>query len=149
MKISCRFEISFRSTWPIWNPYRFEFHFASIHGNASKELTEHRSEIFNRNEISYRSEFISPHVNVLLTYCSKYKNSQLKSFYKTVIALTCSKFGKYSSIIWYPLLRLTFIRMNHKFILPNVTCFVLRNMHKLLQWRGVNSCKLVQWRELR
>ena len=26
--------------------------------------------------------------------------------------------------------------------------FVLRNIHKLLQWR-VNSCKLVQWRKLR
>ena len=25
MKISCRFEISFRSKWPIWNPYRFGF----------------------------------------------------------------------------------------------------------------------------
>ena len=35
-------------------PYRFEFHFASIHVNASKELFEHRSEIFNRNEISNR-----------------------------------------------------------------------------------------------
>ena len=44
----------------IWNPYRFEFHFASIHVNTSKELTEHRSEIFNWNEISYRFEFISP-----------------------------------------------------------------------------------------
>ena len=31
MKISCRFEMSFRSKWPIWNPYRFEFYFASIH----------------------------------------------------------------------------------------------------------------------
>ena len=60
MKISCRFEISFRSKWPIWNPYRFEFHFASIHVNTSKELTEHRSEIFNRHEISYRFEFILP-----------------------------------------------------------------------------------------
>ena len=39
MKISYRFEISFRSKWPIWNPYRFEFHFASIHGNTSRELT--------------------------------------------------------------------------------------------------------------
>ena len=60
MKISCRFEISFRSKWPIWNPYRFEFHFASIHLNASTEMTENRSEIFNRNEITYRFEFISP-----------------------------------------------------------------------------------------
>ena len=32
----------------------------NIHVNTSKELTEYRSEIFNRNEISYRSEFISP-----------------------------------------------------------------------------------------
>ena len=56
MKISSRFEILFRSKWPIWNPYRF----ASIHANTSKELTEHRSEIFNQNEISYRFEFISP-----------------------------------------------------------------------------------------
>ena len=55
-----RNEISFLSKWPIWNPYRFEFHFASIHVNTSKELTEHRSEIFNQNEISYRFEFISP-----------------------------------------------------------------------------------------
>ena len=60
MKISCRFEISFRSKWPIWNPYRFEFHFASIHVSTSKELTVHRSEIFKRSEISYRFEFISP-----------------------------------------------------------------------------------------
>ena len=60
MKISCRFEISFRSKWPIWNPYHFEFHFASIHVNTSKELTEHPSEIFNRNETSYRFGFISP-----------------------------------------------------------------------------------------
>ena len=59
MKISCRFEISFRSKRSISNPYRFEFHFTSIHVNTSKELTEHRSEIFNRNEISYRFEFIS------------------------------------------------------------------------------------------
>ena len=27
--ISCRFEISFRSKWPIWNRCRFEFYFAS------------------------------------------------------------------------------------------------------------------------
>ena len=60
MKISYRFEISFRSKWPIWNPYRFSLHFASIHVNTSRELTEHRSEIFNRNAISYRFEFISP-----------------------------------------------------------------------------------------
>ena len=59
MKISCKFEISFRSKWLIWNPYRCEFHFASIHANISKELTEHRSEIFNRNEISFRFNFIS------------------------------------------------------------------------------------------
>ena len=42
MKISCRFEISFRSKWLIWNPYRFEFHFVSIHVNTGKELTEHQ-----------------------------------------------------------------------------------------------------------
>ena len=59
-KISRRFEISFRSKWPIWNPCRFEFHFTPIHVNTSKELTEHLREIFNRNEISYRSQFISP-----------------------------------------------------------------------------------------
>ena len=45
MKISCRFEISFWSKWPIWNAYRFEVHFASIHVNTSKELTEHQREI--------------------------------------------------------------------------------------------------------
>ena len=60
MKISCCFEISFRSKWPIWNPYRFEFHFISVHVDTSKGLTEHRSEIFNRNEISCRFEYISP-----------------------------------------------------------------------------------------
>ena len=59
-KISSRFEISFRSKWPIWNSYRFEFHFTLIHVNTSKELTEHWVEIFNRNEISYWFEFISP-----------------------------------------------------------------------------------------
>ena len=35
------------------NRYRFEFHFASIHVNTCKELSEYRSEIFNRHEISY------------------------------------------------------------------------------------------------
>ena len=60
MKISWRFGISLRSKWRIWNSYRFEFHFVSIHVNTSKELTEHRSEIFDRNEISYWLEFISP-----------------------------------------------------------------------------------------
>ena len=56
---------NFRSKWSIWSPYRFEFHFSSIYVNISKELTEYRSEIFNRNEISYRFEFILPVVNVL------------------------------------------------------------------------------------
>ena len=41
MKISCHFKILFRSKWPIWNPYRFEFHFDSVPVNTSKELTEH------------------------------------------------------------------------------------------------------------
>ena len=49
MKISCRFEISFRSKLSIWNSCRFEFHFASIHVNTSKELTKHQSAIFNQN----------------------------------------------------------------------------------------------------
>ena len=56
--------------WPIWDPYRFEFHFASIHVNTNKELTEHRSEIFNRNEILYRFEFILP-----LTWTYSYKHT--------------------------------------------------------------------------
>ena len=51
-------EISFLSKLPIWNLYRLEFHFALIHVNTSKELTEQRSEIFNRNEIWYRFELI-------------------------------------------------------------------------------------------
>ena len=51
---------SFWSKWPIWSPYRFEFHFTSAHVKTSKELTEHWSEIFNRNEIPYRFEFILP-----------------------------------------------------------------------------------------
>ena len=68
-KISCRFEISFRSKWPLWNPYRFEFHFASVHVNTSKEVTQHRSEIFNRIKISYRFEFIPP----LMWTCSNVK----------------------------------------------------------------------------
>ena len=44
---------------PIWNPYCFDFHFASIHVSTSKGLTEHRKEIFNWNEISCGFEFIS------------------------------------------------------------------------------------------
>ena len=55
-----RNEISFLAKWPIWNPYRFEFHFTPIYVNTIKELTKHRSEIFNRNETSHQSEFISP-----------------------------------------------------------------------------------------
>ena len=59
---------SFWSKWPIWNPYLFEFHFTSIHMNTSKELTEHRSEIFNWNEISRGFELISP---LMWTYSKK------------------------------------------------------------------------------
>ena len=59
---------SFWSKWPIWNPYHFEFHFTSIHMNTSKELTEHRSEIFNWNEISRGFELISP---LMWTYSKK------------------------------------------------------------------------------
>ena len=62
MKISCWFEISFRSKWPIWNPYHFEFHFTSIYVNTNKEPAKHRSEIFNQNENSSQFEFISPHM---------------------------------------------------------------------------------------
>ena len=43
---------------PTRNPYWFEFHLVLIHVNTSKELTEHRTEIFNQNEIWYRFEFI-------------------------------------------------------------------------------------------
>ena len=60
MKISCQFETSFRSKWPMWNPYCPEFHFVSIHMNTSIELTKHQSEIFNCFEISYQFKFISP-----------------------------------------------------------------------------------------
>ena len=55
-----RNEMSFLSKWPIWNPYRFESYFTLIHVNTSKDLTEQRSETFNRNEISYRFKFDSP-----------------------------------------------------------------------------------------
>ena len=51
MKISCQ----------------FEFHFALIHVNTSKEQPEPGSEIFNSNEISYRFEFIS----LLMWMCSQ------------------------------------------------------------------------------
>ena len=54
--------------WQIWNPYHFEFHFTSIHVNTNKELTGHRSGIFNRNEISYRFELVSP---LMWTYFKK------------------------------------------------------------------------------
>ena len=70
-------EVSFRSKWPIWNPYHFEFHFTLIHVNTSKELTEHRSKIFNRNKISYRFEFISS----LIWKYSKYMQSLLTLSY--------------------------------------------------------------------
>ena len=72
--MSYRFEISFQSKWPIWKPYRFALHFASIHVNTSRELTEHQSEIFNRNEISYGFEFISP---LMWTYSMARKNQFL------------------------------------------------------------------------
>ena len=76
MKISCRFEVLFRSKWLIWNPYRSEFHFTSIHVNKSKELAKHRSEIFNRNEIWYWFELISP---LMWTY-SYLKNDGLSNY---------------------------------------------------------------------
>ena len=36
-----RNELLFSSKWSIWNPYRFEFHYASFHVNTNKELTAH------------------------------------------------------------------------------------------------------------
>ena len=57
MKVSWQLEISFWSKWQIWNPCPFDFHFVSIHVNASKELTEYWSEIFNWNEILLMSLF--------------------------------------------------------------------------------------------
>ena len=80
-------EMSFQPKLPIWNPHWFEFHFALINMNTSKELTEHQSKIFNRYEISHRFEFILPliwtyfyektkrfetwnHASVLLVFCS-------------------------------------------------------------------------------
>ena len=57
--MSCRFEISLRSKWLIWNPYGLEINFTSIHVKTSKWLTEHQRNVFNRNKISYRFEFIS------------------------------------------------------------------------------------------
>ena len=53
-------------------------HFASIHVNTSKELTDHGSEIFNRNDLqlSYRFEFILP---LMWTYCQWLLNKMLLS----------------------------------------------------------------------
>ena len=59
MKISCLFKISFRSKWPIWNPYRFEFHTAFMWTQVKSWLNT-KLNIFNRNEISYQFQFISP-----------------------------------------------------------------------------------------
>ena len=56
MKISCRFEISFWSKWPIWNPYHFEFHLNSC---------GHRSEIFNQWNLKPVWFDFTPHVNIL------------------------------------------------------------------------------------
>ena len=84
LRISCRFGISFQSKWRIWNLCRFEYHFASIHLNTGKELIEHRSEIFNRKEISYRFEFISP---LMWTYSTSVRlklKRQLISLKKSV-----------------------------------------------------------------
>ena len=80
------------------HPYRFEVHFASIHVNTSKELTEHRSEIFNRNEISCRFEFISP---LMWTYSSfneleyvhmrdKMNSNRYEISFRLNISLRCS-----------------------------------------------------------
>ena len=80
------------------HPYRFEVHFASIHVNTSKELTEYRSEIFNRNEISCRFEFISP---LMWTYSSfneleyvhmrdKMNSNRYEISFRLNISLQCS-----------------------------------------------------------
>ena len=67
MKISCRFEISFRSKWPIWNPYRFEFHFALIHVSTKKRADWTQKWDFQPkwNLILVWVHF-APHVNVLI-----------------------------------------------------------------------------------
>ena len=113
MKISCRFEISFRSKWMIWNPYRFEFHFASIHVNTSKELTEHRSDIFNRNEISHQFEFNSLSCELTLKgfsiyYCCHGVNlcfsSKLTDFFDLFIYFTL--FNNFSSSSWSNIIKI-------------------------------------------
>ena len=77
---------------PVWNliwikmtdmkSILFWVHFASIHVNTSKELTEHGREIFNQNDISYRFEFISPLMwtySEILISCLGYQLNNNKS----------------------------------------------------------------------
>ena len=66
------------------------FHFASIHMNTSKELTEHQSEIFNPNEIWVNGLPVcvyASHMTVILIYkynftfllfCVTYKLTMIK-----------------------------------------------------------------------
>ena len=61
---------SHENLMPVWNfisvkmtDMKFIPFWVSFCLNSCKELTEHRSEIFNRNEVSYRFKFISPLMN--------------------------------------------------------------------------------------
>ena len=61
-EISCRFEIS----WQIWNPYRFDFHFASIHVNTSKKLIKTEMISWSKWNLIPVWVHFSSHVNLLL-----------------------------------------------------------------------------------
>ena len=71
----------------IWNPYRFEFHFASIHVNTNKELTENRSEIFNQMK-SHNG------LNSFRLSCERSLNSTCRSSRPEVF---CKKVSLYNS----------------------------------------------------
>ena len=60
-----QFEISFQSKWSIWNPYRFEFHFALIHVNTSKELRTLKWDFQLKWNLILIWVHFTSHVNVL------------------------------------------------------------------------------------
>ena len=97
-------QISFWSKLQIWNPYHFESHFTSIHVNTSKELTGHQSEIFNRNEYSYRFELISPSCeHTLKKVYSSWNHQKHLDFFNQICIVLRSKIwqpSRFKVLIW-------------------------------------------------
>ena len=115
-----------------------EFDFASIHMNTSKELTEHWSEIFNRNEISYRFEFI---LSLMWTYSNSLKleyvhmrgemnSNRHEISFRLKISLRCSV----SSLLVFTWIEVKWTSKRYGFYIGHFDRNDISNRHEIFMW---------------